>query len=66
MCPCEEEEETTHHFVFPYKKLRIKERNGKTNKYSGDNWPTTNRTPVNNYSQIVVKFVKSIGFTNFQ
>jgi len=33
---------------------------------TGGNWPTTNETLVNNYLQILVKFVKSIDFADLQ
>jgi len=66
MCPCEEEEQTTDRLIFQCKKLRI-QRNEiiKQIKNSCGNWPTTKETLINNYLQIFVKFVKSIGFTDF-
>ena len=62
MCSCEEEkEQTANHLIFQCKKLR-NERNEmiKQIKNSGDNWPKKNGTLVNNYLQLVVKFVKSV------
>jgi len=38
----------------------------KTNKNTGGNWLTTNETLVNNYLQILVKFVKSTDFRDLQ
>jgi len=51
MCPCkEEEEQTTNHLIFQCQKLR-NQRNEmvKQIKNTGDNWPTTKETLVNNY-----------------
>jgi len=51
MCPCkEEEEQTTDHLIFQCQKLR-NQRNEmvKQIKNTGDNWPTTKETLVNNY-----------------
>jgi len=67
MCLCEEEEQTTDHLIFQCKKL-CNQRNEmiKQIKNTGDIWPMTNETFVNNYSQISVKYVKSVNFTDLQ
>ena len=67
MCPFEEEEQTTDHLLFQFKKLR-NQRNEmiKEIKNIGGNWRTTNETLVINYLQIFVKFVMSIDFTDLQ
>jgi hypothetical protein len=67
MCPCEEEEQTSDHLIFQCKRL-----NNQTNdmikqiRNTGGDWPTTNKTLVNNCLQIFVDFVKSIDFTDLQ
>jgi hypothetical protein len=60
-CPCEEQ--TTNQLIFHRKILR-NQRNEmiKQIKNTCGNWPMTNKTPVNDYLQILVKFVKSIDF----
>ena len=69
-CPCEEEEEeeeTRDCLIFQYKKLRIRRNETiKQIKNTGGSWPTTTETLVNNYSQIFVKFVKSMDFADLQ
>ena len=68
MCPGEEEtEQTRNYLILQCKKLR-KWRNEtiKQIKNTCGNWPTTNETFVINYSQIFVKFVESIHFTDLQ
>ena len=65
MCPCkEEEDQTTDHVIIQCEKLR-NQRNEiiKQIKNIGGNWPTTNKTLVNNYLPISLKFVQSIDFT---
>ena len=63
MCPCEEEQ-TPNHVTFHCKELR-NQRNKmiKQIKNTCGNWPMINETLVKNYSQIFVKFVKSVDFT---
>jgi hypothetical protein len=62
-CPCEEEEQTTHHLIF-HCKILCTQRNEiiKQIKNTCGNWLTMNETLVNDYLQIFVKFVKSIDF----
>jgi hypothetical protein len=38
----------------------------KNNKNTGENWPATKETLVNNYLKIFVKFFKSINFSDLQ
>jgi hypothetical protein len=73
MCPCEEEQ-TADHLSFQCQKLS-NQRNAmkKQIKNIGGDWPPTKETLVNNYLQIfekfvnnLVKFVKSIDFTDLQ
>jgi hypothetical protein len=62
-CPCEEDEQTTNHLIF-HRKILCNKRNEMIEqiKNTCGNWPMTNETPVNDYLQIFVKFVKSIDF----
>ena len=44
----------------------MEEGGGKQIKNIGGKWPTTNETLINNYLQVLVKFVKSIDFRDLQ
>jgi hypothetical protein len=66
MCPCEEKEQTSNHLIFQCKRLNNQTNMIKHIKNTGGDWPTTNKTLVNNYLQIFVNFVKSIDFTDLQ